>query len=105
MSDVSDEDQADQAVHLSAMLDIVDDFWDHDALALRTLTPAGRAEQYAVRNALHQYCTDIWENAKLVGERPADDPRFGAVAALIQLADSLRSAAAEAQSDAHDTLE
>jgi hypothetical protein len=99
MSDLSGEDLPS---HQYTMVEILGDFEDHDALGLRSLTPAGRAEQLAARNALHGYLTDLWENAKQVGHRPADHPDFAALAALRDLADALRSAAAAAQTDAND---
>jgi hypothetical protein len=107
MSDLHGDDAGDGAaeggVHPQfAMFEIIDGFQDHDALGLRSLTPAGRAKQLAARQELYDYLTDLWEHAKQVGEQPGGDPRFLAVAALRDLAESLRSAAWSAKSDADD---
>jgi hypothetical protein len=66
------------------------------------LTAAGRAKQLAARQELYDYLAEVWDHAKHVGEYPGGDPRFLAVAALRDLADSLCLAAWSAKWDADD---
>ena len=89
--------------HQDAALSIADDWTQtHDLPALAQLDAAGRAEQLAAREVLHQYVEAIWEAPKWRGEEPTASPAYDVVAALSDLFSELVGNAATAIADAGD---
>jgi hypothetical protein len=94
----SDDDLDEQMAAIS----VADGFYRHDVEALAALTPAARAEQVRLREALYEYADGIWEGAKVRGLSPADLPEYRAVAGMRDLAMNLLGTAQQAQDDAGD---
>ena len=86
--------------HQGMAIELIDAFAEHDTAGLAALTPAERAEQLRVRQMLHDYVDQIWEDAKGRGLDPATRPEWNAVAGLRDLTNALVEQTMQAQSEA-----
>ncbi len=87
----------DEPDHQDAVIDLLNDFHEHDMTALAGLSPAQRADQLAARQRLCDYVEAIWDEAKERGLSPADLPEYNAVAAMRDLANELVAHTVQAQ--------
>lgn len=74
--------------HHDAVIDILDDFRDHDLAALGRLTPVDRSAQLRLRQELFGYIDTLWNDVAQTGQ-PAMLAEFGGVAAMRSLTSEL----------------
>lgn len=74
--------------HHDAVIDILDDFRDHDLAALGRLGPAERSAQLRLRQELFAYVDALWNGVTQAAD-PAALAEFGGVAAMRGLTSEL----------------
>jgi len=79
------ESLEDDLDHQNMALEVSGAFEAHDAARLRTLTEAELKEQLRARQALYDYVTALWEDAKARGLDPATLPEWSVVAGMRDL--------------------
>lgn len=85
--------------HHDAVIDILDDFRDHDLAGLGRLTPAERSAQLRLRQELFLYIDALWNDVTQTGQ-PAMLAELGGVAAMRSLTSELVAHVAWAENGA-----
>ena len=75
---------------------LTEGFHDQDMAALAQLTARERAGQLDIRQRLWRYTDQMWDQAKLQADNPAQDPRYSAIAVMRDLLAELRANAGDA---------
>ena len=83
------EDGSEESVHQFAAIALVDALAEHDSAGLARLTPAERAHQLRIRQDLHAYFDQLWDQPKTEGSHPADLPEYDSVAGIRDLTANL----------------
>lgn len=85
--------------------DLARSFREHDLTELRRLPRSEVAEQRDVREDLYQYMHKMYEYIRGFGlSSPASNPRYSAIAGMVDLADALCNNAALVLQETEDDL-